>query len=492
MKKWLLALWKSVSRFFIREQPQKSPKGKELVKKTPEIPFVLRPVKEVLNVQVGIDFGTHCSKVCYSLIGPSTKRFPVIFGHGLSSFPSFVMPSLAMFDDKQKILLGDHAGRILENEKWGYGLRNFKTLLANIDGNSFKDELSEEMFNGHIMDKKLDHRGVTPFIIVSVYIAYLVKVVKKYIHKQLNNENINFNFNICIPVDYLERNPIKKEFENSFALAIAVENEWDDRNASFDPVEKALFLKDSVKYDEYDPETRVFGIPESVAEVVSYLKSPIRQAGVHALIDFGSGTTDVSVFNFTMGIKEKSYWYSTGILPTGVFQVEKALLQFLENDTSNNFSTKAISEIITSLSKNLECEQKMGAFIKEEIGGLFGSRGYKDIWVEAYKHLKKESYWKDVKVLVSGGGSKLPYISDFASRPWTSQIPGRYSVDFLSRPDDFDTEADIPFYRMSVAYGLTWPKPTLRGYVLPKDAPDHTPPPLPKKEMSDREELYPK
>ena len=46
-----------------------------------------------------------------------------------------------------------------------------------------------------------------------------------------------------------------------------------------------------------DPDARVFAVPEAVAQVACYFSSLQRESGLHAIIDIGSGTTDVSIFN---------------------------------------------------------------------------------------------------------------------------------------------------------------------------------------------------
>lgn len=495
MMKWLPAFWK----FLNREIPF-AKKTKKIVHKEkrpePELkpekkPFFIRPSDEFLHIQVGLDFGTNCSKACYSVIGSSHKVFPVIFDYKLSSFPAFVMPSVAMFDSHKRMLIGDQAAVILEDQKWGCGLRNFKTLLAAMDDPSFRDKESEKMFYEHMAEHAFDPKEINPYIITAIYIAYLMRTIRKYIANNLKTKKLNLSFNICIPVDYIVRNHVKIEFENAFALATAIETKWGIGDNDFDPLNIALSLKNEIKYDEKDPETRTFAIPEAVSEVVAYLKSSKKKTGMHALIDFGSGTTDVSIFNLTRGVEDHSFWYAASAIPYGVFQIEKVLIDCLEK-TMGDSSLKSIFEIINNLNSKVERYENFLNCTREELSKFFTSREYRNVWTEAYKHLKKERFWKDVKIFISGGGSQLPYVKNLSSTPWWSHIEGHYDVDSLVRPDDFEVASNIPFYRMAVAYGLTWPKPMLRGYILPKDAPDHTPPPLPQKAMPDRDELYPK
>ena len=77
------------------------------------------------------------------------------------------MPSVAMFDSQKKMLLGDHAAMILEDQKWGCGLRNFKTLLAAIDEHSFRDKASEKMFHEHIAEHEFDPKEINPYIVTA-------------------------------------------------------------------------------------------------------------------------------------------------------------------------------------------------------------------------------------------------------------------------------------------------------------------------------------
>ena len=78
------------------------------------------------------------------------------------------------------------------------------------------------------------------------------------------------------------------------------------------------------------------------------------------------------------------------------------------------------------------------------------------------------------------------------SIPWWDLIHGPYPVSRLPIPDDYDPgEAEAPFERMAVAYGLAIPKPTLETYTMPKDAPDQTPPKL-HYVLPDRDEIYAK
>ena len=53
---------------------------------------------------------------------------------------------------------------------------------------------------------------------------------------------------------------------------------------------------------------------------------------------------------------------------------------------------------------------------------------------------------------------------------------GPYPIRDLPGPDVYESaNANAPFTRLCVAYGLTTPHPVLGDYILPRDCPDQTP-----------------
>lgn len=132
------------------------------------------------------------------------------------------------------------------------------------------------------------------------------------------------------------------------------------------------------------------------------------------------------------------------------------------------------------------------SILLDEIGSLRNSKEYYQTWGSAYNRLRKQTEWEKVEIFLCGGGANLPYVENVFSQPWWQNLQVKYLVSRLPVPDDYDPgESAAPFERMAVAYGLARPSPEFEEYVLPAEVGDHTPPPLPVKEL-DRDELYPK
>lgn len=237
-----------------------------------------------------------------------------------------------------------------------------------------------------------------------------------------------------------------------------------------------------LSYIRKDPAARVFAIPESVAQVASYLESLQRQHGLHALIDFGAGTTDVSIFNLTPD--DKLYWYSSSNISTGGRSLEDGVACILESADSGE---KADLGTVNLVLGQLENPYKKAtiAFDENEVCKLLDSHLIsiytlsKPTWGAAGDKLRDSDRWKEVKVFKGGGASSFQGLDEVFQVPvgWGHGNKGiNYDVIRVPEPNNYQSGRFAPFIGLSVAYGLSIPGPQLQDYVLPKDTKDHTPP----------------
>ena len=87
--------------------------------------------------------------------------------------------------------------------------------------------------------------------------------------------------------------------------------------------------------------------------------------------------------------------------------------------------------------------------------------------------------WRDVKVLVGGGGSQMPYVKGHFRGPVYEGLP-RWELEPAQAPGDLDlgdTMQSSEFHRIAVAYGLStpWPQQPEERFVkhLPEASPPH-------------------
>jgi hypothetical protein len=447
-----------------------------------------RPKKKIINIQVGLDFGTSATKIAYSQVGGRFVR-AVIFNHWLPNYPVFALPSVIAFDNQDRLLIGIDAAKHLLDKPWQEGVQRSKMIVAGKYDPSFRESQTEQAFHQYLEIHKKDPAAYTPERLTAIYLAYAMRQARNALKTapEYQNYDLDIAFNICMPIDHLENNKVKPVFENIFAWAEAIEAGWPQNDKSPDLLELSGHTENSVSFGH--PEARVFAIPEAVAEIVSYRFSLQQTPGLHAVIDFGAGTTDVSIFNLSLRdeFQElKDYWYSARNIPWGMVKIEQALAEMMVAylRTGRVLSGNTLAELLSSLEStgafplDESLKQAMRDQVKAKFKELWESRDYKvKAWGSAYGKLKRQLAWENVKIFVGGGGSTAPYVKQVFSVPWCyPTVRGPYPVNPLPEPANFySSNGRTPFHRLAVAYGLCFPKPLLNGYVLPGDCPDQTP-----------------
>ena len=203
-----------------------SAKSSDLTEKKPSI---LRKKRKKTHIQVGLDFGTSATKVVFSQLG--RRPFRVInFNHQLPNYPSYCIPSLSCIDEKGRLLLGVSAARSLLDKAWDTGLQRLKVVVAGKYDNNFKDPLTEEKYNDHFKFHK--QTPIAPEMLTAVFLAYVIRNTRKIIKNfpEYRTFDLDFAFNICMPIDHVENSNLKPVFERIFAWAELIENEWDKSN----------------------------------------------------------------------------------------------------------------------------------------------------------------------------------------------------------------------------------------------------------------------
>lgn len=478
----------------VSEPLEAAVKGGDSVRRLPESPLI-RVSRDKVRIQVGLDFGTSSTKVAFSRY-PRRRTQVVNFNHRLRFYPQYCLPSVAAFDRKGRLVLGAEAANLLLDKTWDLGFRRFKVIVAGNADDKYRDVLNEENFQkyreGHGWDETL-----TPERITAIYLAYVMYLTNSIICRmpEFLSRQPELDFNICMPIDHVENFKVKSAFERIFKWAEAIYKNWLIKEKSPDPI-KASFDFENIPLPP--EESRVYAVPEAVAEVASYTVSLRRKEGIHAIIDFGSGTTDVAVFNYMNPFGEsKSTWYSARNIPQGTIEIERMLTK--HGRRNNHNSSCRCSDVYKQMEGLFEfCKthnnSEIAVSIDKTLTALRDSEAYLGAWRAAYKHMRKQTAWdKDkVHIFISGGGVNLPNIGLLFSKPWWESLEGPYRVEAMPPPDDFDPGVlRTPFERVAVAYGLSIPLPALDEFVLPSQAPDHTPPPLPVLQL-DRDEIYAK
>jgi len=509
--KFLWGFWKSLRRpkeSLDKARCEKQTEGSKAEKSGPRresmVPVatkiqgpLIRKRREKDHIQVGLDFGTSSTKAVYSHVGRRVSK-AVSFNHHLPNYPPYCLPSLAAIDARGQLLLGTDAARFLGTQEWDSGLQRFKVIVAGEHDETFKDSITEDSFY-HYLDcnKRSDH--IKAEDLTALYLAHAMKKCRELIEKSdgYNGGELDIAFNICMPIDHIQNNIVNDVFKKIFIRAEGIESAW---RTSTNTIDLWGSLHEEISGPE-GRERRVFAIPEAVAAMASYLVSLRKKPGLHAILDFGAGTTDISICNLAFqGGQSTSYWYAARNIPRGTIGVERIVAKYISecgrNSTCNSKNVydflKKLSETYGGKARHQGSLLKLYDSIQIEIQGIRDSSVYYDAWGTAYTKRRSQGTWENVQIFLTGGGAGLPSVSDIFSIPWWKNLHVRYPVNFLPTPDDYHAgHCNAPFHRMSVAYGLARPAPELEDYVLPADVIDQTPSLPPMKGIPDRDELYP-
>ena len=438
----------------ITEKPSQVPEKKRI------LPIEEKPY----TIYVGVDFGTSFTKVAYRISGGMEKVLPL----SISTMPSmhYAQPSLIAFKNKE-ILFGEEAYKFLEKSKLDHGIRCVKMLFAGEIDPDYKNKELHANFSQYCEEHSIDAKYIKPGYWVTAYLVWIINKITTTLQNKFNRE-LNLNFNVCIPLDTYEKDEVRKGFQKAINVVGEIGQIWNSKN-DMSLVEMIAKSWDHAGTEEME-ESRIHIIPEAVAQMACYLNSLSVENKIHGVIDFGSGTTDFSIFNLSKDSDGErcAYWLNAVTYPEGMYDVEKIVARHTDKTLNYRNIKYALEHTYTQ-------PQTTRNEIKEFLHKLWEKSRF-EVWGPAYgKEVGQCKWQKDkVKIFVCGGGSGLEDVAEIFKESWYQnnyQNWGPYSIERLTVPDDLVLEG-INYYdfpRLAVAYGLTTPRPKLHKYVLPKD-----------------------
>ncbi len=239
----------------------------------------------------------------------------------------------------------------------------------------------------------------------------------------------------------------------------------------------------------------LYPIPEFVAQIASYARSPQRHDGLHLLVDCGAGTLDVVTFNVHRQPHEDFDRYpifSSAVEPLGTHFLMGARLAAMQMEQSWDDGARVPSAE--------EFGQRLGVASSsiEEVDRDFLTRA-KGVIKNVLLHTRQRrsplaGAWENgLPYFLTGGGSFCKVYRDAVDQVCAElRVPGRHTPfpQFQAIRGNSLGEGDL--HRMSVAFGLTYDKEVIGRIVPAEEIEDLIIPPQPARTWLDRDELYPK
>ena len=429
----------------------------ELEPEVEQAPIVTPPEEPidlgVLSLNLGIDFGTSFTKVCFRDV--STDRSEIVtFTDEDTHLEEALLPTKIGILPDGTLITGLTASEWKPYENQVQTTVEFiKMRLANFDLPQSAESWQFKKLPGLSEDETVEN-------LCAYYLSRVMIRTKDWIRHNkpelIINQRIEWSANVGVPVEYCDSKAIKR-FEKVLSLAWLLSNEPQTERMTIDN------LRDRIKPLRATLEGTAIdchAIPEIAAEAWSLINSLEIDEGFYVLFDVGDGTLDGSSFRYWKEDGEKKVdFYSTKVNSLGVTAFSQRLAQELgvaETDVKNTIcgnSTHYLDRFQTSTARR-EIQELVANVVWN------GSQRY----VEHGFRLTWRGFEKPLEVLIGGGGGQTSFYTqaitsthkDFNHK--NAGIP-EYGVRSLPFPKDLETNgiSDREFHRFAVAYGLSIP-----------------------------------
>jgi len=418
----------------------------------PGVPTPAVEVKKQRDVDliIGFDFGTSCSKVVIGDPDWQAQSFAVNFQTPASELQHWLLPTRLKEERNLKM-------RLMESSD----SREIRDLVA-----IYFAEVIQRSYHWFINHSPADYRQVTA----------------------------NWSLVVGFPEKEFGNSPLSKAYEDIAHLAAKlclVEGEL--------TLATVQAVRDSPEaYNPFFPQSRIRFYPEIAAQLAGYVNSPFRKQGNLLLIDVGAGTLDVSTL-ILHGDQTNDIvsFHVCDVKPLGVLRLLEdrlnriretypgieciSLAEFL--DTLRP-SPEDISELTDSPDDALRevFEQTSVAFAEKVIlAALACLTQFRMVLKEVHTNGSFDPWGKNLRFFFTGGGSRSAfYRNNLADGPlekqltrftrWqTEQDRRRHQgqglrIERLPTPEkllNFPEELHPEFDRLSVAHGLAFGGPNL-------------------------------
>jgi regulator of replication initiation timing len=419
-----------------------------------EPPLIL-PLLELedLVLNLGIDFGTSFTKVCFRDIARDRSEI-VTFTDEITHLEEALLPTKIGILSNGRLISG------LTTSEWERYENQVETTVEFI-----KMRLAELDFHECNKSWRLEEIPELddPETVENLCAHYLSRVIVRaqtWIRQNkpelVINQKIEWSANVGVPVEYCD-SPAIQRFRNVLSLAWLLSNEpqteWMTIQKLRDRMKPMRAILEKTAIDCH-------AIPEIAAEVWSLLNSREVDEGFYILFDVGDGTLDGSSFRYWNDDGEKKVdFYFGKVDPLGVTAFSQRLSQELgisETDVKRTVCgnlTHYPSDFQTSTTR--KAIQNLVAQVVVNGSKRHGEHGFRLTW---------HGFQKPLEILIGGGGGQTSFYTQAITSTHEDRqqrnagIP-EYRVRSLPTPKDLETNGirSHDFHRFAVAYGLSIP-----------------------------------
>lgn len=400
--------------------------------------------KRKQQLVIGLDFGTAFTKV---VIGEQRVKRAVPFNDYVSNGNPYLLPSTLSINKNDGTC------------KLGFPDIDEYSIEA------LKIELIERNFNKEVKTR------------CAAFLSLSLRHARDWVlgahEKMYHNREIVWYVNIGVPTASYENEELTVVYKEIVRVA------W---MASFMPEEEVSLARVRDCFDSADsrslPDDRINIFPEFAVQLMGYIESPQRQAGLlHVLVDIGAGTLDLAIFNVHRS-PDGEYEF-----PVFTKSVEHLGTQFLIRNRLKNRpepdwkpspyeSVPLATEFEQRLSLSSDELKEIDKPFEEKIADLIREKLQ---YTENKRVSKKDRMWdkNGAPTFLCGGGARVDaYKKIFSRFAQRSLPPLKMRLRSLVQPENLDAEG-VEYDRLSVAYGLSLDPDNIAKIIKSQDIGDY-------------------
>jgi len=413
----------------------------------------------VLTVRIGLDFGTAFTKAAVAL---ADSAFPVRWSEEVGADGYFLPGVISRMSDGTVRLGGCTAA-----------VEQFAALKG-------------PFLPGGVITDVGRARTIA-------FAALVLRYCRTFVHQRLEDfvrgRRIVWLLNVGCPTNVYDAQRLTEEYRRIFAIA------WEISHGQTD-----IHLRDVFAALASQPKPlseigleSIEAIPEFVAQVAAYARSPQRQDGLHLLVDCGAGTLDIATFNVCQapGTAEDIYpILRSEVVPLGTHFLMKAF---------SRVNARAVWPDIDPFPVDAELRSRFGLGNRDiyQVKIQFGEK-IRETVLRVLRITKRErsplaqAWFSGLPVFLSGGGSSCGIYEQSVAKA-CADLP--VEKRFMQFPLPGSVERSnlhlsvIEVHRLSVAFGLTY-DPEVIGKIYRSDETENLV--MRQRQRPDRDELYAK
>jgi len=320
-------------------------------------------------VFVGVDYGTSGTKVMWKASRVKKNIHIVEFPeYGLPFYQNLIVPSLVSVDSG-RLYFGN-----IEDKKKEY--KFFVSLKKWMGYEAGLLENVGKLPSWEIEGISRSTYSLSPWGLSALFLGFVLQQTEKAVKNEIGKDfSLKIYYTFGIPYHFFDNPKCKDLFERAFFVAHYVKGNVYQGITDKEAFE--LLNEGRRTYNSTSPEERVTLVaPETQVSVLSQIWSPTHPDGLHAVVDIGAGTTDITFFYVARPFGEvpRITIYATRAFGIGIDDLDRGLLGEISKREKVNYLTSSEREILL-----LQLRETRPRIRKGKEVYLFGEKGHKKL-----------------------------------------------------------------------------------------------------------------